>query len=148
MLLSLQMKMKKKSAVDNGTATRQTRRQRGDSLDESVDKRRVGSLNPRKSFSLNRISSHASGLSRVSSQFSVEYSKVDTTGKKKKPMKEHPYEKLFGKRVSSHLSEHKHPDEIGISWEEYKTNKWPNNLPDFIGDLILYISGFDIAQFI
>ena len=96
------------------------------------------------------MSSHASGLSRASRNSSRQSLDTydDDRPRKRNPMKEHPYEKFFGKRVTKHLDDYKHPDEITLSWKEYKCTEWPNLFPDFIGDLIHYLSGFDIIQFL
>ena len=111
-------------------------------IEQSISCRRSGSLAPQElqnhasKASFRRMSSRGTSLSRHSGSRRSLGLSDDEKPKKKKSNKEHPYEKLFGKRVTQHLVDLKHPSNISINWSEYRNTKWPNVFPDFIGDLI------------
>ena len=61
--------------------------------------------NPRKSRSLRRASSRTSFMSH-NSESKKSLDPFDSEApKKRNPLKEHPYERLFGKRVTEHIAE-------------------------------------------
>ena len=64
--------------------------------------------------------------------------------KKKKKQREHPYDKVFGKHVTHYLSEDKSSNRITVGYVDYTRIKWPHVFPDFIVDLIEYLTGFEI----
>ena len=70
---------------------------------------------------LSRMDSRGTNKSRDRSQRSGSQSSLfEDDHKKKKKVKEHPYDKIFGKHVQHHLAETQSPNPIRISWNEYK----------------------------
>ena len=123
-------------------------------IDNSVSFKHSSSIVPQElhnhasKASLRRMSSRGTSLSRHSGSRRSLDPFDEEKPKKKKLNREHPYEKLFGKRVTQHLADFKQPQPIAINWNEYRATKWPNVFPDFIGDLIQYLCGFDMIQFL
>ena len=84
-------------------------------FEHSITDRISGSVRPElqnhaSKASFRRMSSRGTSLSRHSgSRRSLDPLDDEKQQKKKKSNKEHPYEKLFGKRVTQHLVDSKHP---------------------------------------
>ena len=94
-----------------------------------------------------RASSRGTSLSR-GSRSQGSFDDDGEPKKKKKKQKEHPYDKVFGKHITHYLEEEKGQKKLTISWLEYRSIKWPHVFPDFIVDLIEYLTGFEIIQFL
>lgn len=74
-------------------------------MEESSERKKNITQNPRKSRSLRRASSRNSFMSH-NSESKKSLDPFDSeVPKKRNPMKEHPYERLFGKRVTDHIVE-------------------------------------------
>ena len=111
----------------------------------------LGRTNTSKT-SFGRRSSRAGGGSRGDSPGSAgatsSRSLYDDAGGRKARGREHPYDKVFGKHVTHAMAARGGAAPITIPWAEYGAVQWPHAFPDFIVDLIQYLTGFQIPQFL
>ena len=95
-----------------------------------------------------RATSNKSRGDSASASVGSSRSLLEDGGGRKKKAKEHPYDKVFGRHVTHAMAAAAASGQIKLSWPEYKAVKWPNVFPGFIVDLIEYLTGFQIHQFL